>query len=73
MKKDLLMLLLYLGSFILFTYSFVEFSSNTYKLIELISFVPYLLVMLILLSGILGSAIYFCSFWENNFPIDDED
>ena len=73
MKKDSLMLLLYLGSLILFTYSFVEFLSNTYKLIELVSFVPYSLVMLILLSGILGSAIYFYSFWKNDFPIDDED
>lgn len=73
MKKDLLLLLLYFSSLILFTYSFVEFLSNTYKLIELISFVPYSLVMLILLSGILGSAIYFYSFWKNNFPIDDED
>ena len=73
MKKDLLLLLLYFSSLILFTYSFVEFLSNTYKLIELISFVPYSLVMLILLSGIFGSAIYFCSFWKNNFPIDDED
>lgn len=66
------MLLLYLGSLTLFTYSFVEFLSNTYKLIELVSFVPYSLVMLILLSGILGSAIYFCVFWNDNFPIDDE-
>ena len=73
MKKDSLMLLLYLGSLTLFTYSFVEFLSNTYKLIELVSFVPYSLVMLILLSGILGSAIYFYSFWKNDFPTDDED
>ena len=73
MKKDSLMLLLYLGSLTLFTYSFVEFLSNTYKLIELVSFVPYSLVMLILLSGILGSAIYFYSFWKNDFSIDDED
>ena len=73
MKKDLLLLLLYFSSLILFTYSFVEFLSNTYKLIELVSFVPYSLVMLILLSGILGSAIYFYSFWKNDFPIDDED
>lgn len=72
MKKDSLMLLLYLGSLTLFTYSFVEFLSNTYKLIELVSFVPYSLVMLILLSGILGSAIYFYSFWKNDFPTDDE-
>ena len=73
MKKDLLLLLLYFSSLILFTYSFVEFLSNTYKLIELVSFVPYSLVMLILLSGILGSAIYFYSFWKNDFPIDNED
>ena len=72
MKKDLLLLLLYFSSLILFTYSFVEFLSNTYKLIELVSFVPYSLVMLILLSGILGSAIYFYSFWKNDFPTDDE-
>ena len=72
MKKDSLMLLLYLGSLTLFTYSFVEFLSNTYKLIELVSFVPYSLVMLILLSGILGSAIYFYSFWKNDFQTDDE-
>ena len=72
MKKDSLMLLFYLGSLTLFTYSFVEFLSNTYKLIELVSFVPYSLVMLILLSGILGSAIYFYSFWKNDFQTDDE-
>ena len=72
MKKDLLLLLLYFSSLILFTYSFVEFLSNTYKLIELVSFVPYSLVMLILLSGILGSAIYFYSFWKDDFPTDDE-
>lgn len=73
MKKNSLLLLLWLVSLILYTYSFVKFLSNTYELIELVSFVPYLLIVLILLLGILGSAIFLCSFWKDNFPTDDED